>query len=166
MINWRIFKKIKWSIEYEPSIKNVYYKDSDKNIKEILFNQIIFDFESEQKYYIEQDKDYDQEITMVLPLGYELNFYDEIKISKIQTIKSFLEIIYEYYQSQIKPDIFARAFHNNEELLDAVIYKNENNLLSIKNINSFGIVDIGYNFIGIDKDDNIPNKFCVVLESK
>jgi len=154
MINWRIFKKIKWLIEYEPNIKNVYYKDSDKNIKEILFNQIIFDFESEQ------------EIIIVLPLGHKLNFYDEIKISKIQTIKSLLEKIYEYYQKPIKPNLFARAFHNNEELLDAVIYGNENNLLSIKNINSFGIVDIGYNFIGIDKDDNIPNKFYVVLESK
>lgn len=136
MIEQEYLENIEWYIQSKPTLKSLEFRDSKENLDKSDLNKIVLDFPSD--------------IKLNFPLNDNYDAFKILTISGKQTLKSLLEIIYNFYQSKIDADLIDEIFENMNEFYEELKDNLENE--ELKYIDAFSGSVCPPNFVGLTQE--------------
>lgn len=149
MYEQEYLENIEWYIQSKPTIKSVEFKDSKKNVDMNDLNKIVLDYPSD--------------IKLNLPLNDNYEAFKILTISGKQTLKSLLEIIYNFYQSKIDENLIDEIFVNMREFYEELKDELENE--ELKYIDTFSGRVCPPNFVGLVQEKPKKNLIFSAIRS-
>jgi hypothetical protein len=142
-------ENIDWYIETNPKPDNIKFRTSRKNLKPSDMDKIVLDFSSTN-------------IKLNFPLNDNYSIFKIRSISGYQTLKSLLQHIYDFYQSEIPDELIGEIFSDCPELYQELTDDLESND-KLRYIDAFSGSTCEPDFVGLTQDDSDSKLFTVQL---
>lgn len=136
MIETEYLKNIEWFIEIKPSVKSIKFRDTFQYVKKQDLDKIVLNF--------------DHDITLSFPLNNDYSAFDNKVIKGKQTLKSLFNIIYKFYEKNMKKTMIKEVFENFPDILEELQKDlDDGNIKYIMNIDGFGDSVCPPDFVGL-----------------